>query len=101
MAKTSTPIQTAPWVEYQGDLYMGEDGTCYVMTIDPKNTDKLGNLIPLIPPTLEELTWKQEKPGMSQTHLSVQIDFENKLNDRSVLRTILLHKVQLDDPTQF
>lgn len=30
-------------VEYQGDLYMGNDGTCYVVTTDPQSREKLGN----------------------------------------------------------
>ena len=47
MAESLTPIQANPCMKYQGDLYMREDGTCYVVTMDPKNTDKLGNQIPL------------------------------------------------------
>ena len=36
------PIQQAPWVEYQGDQCIGEDGARYVSTVEPKNVDTIG-----------------------------------------------------------
>ena len=40
-AESLTLVQVDPWVKYLGDLYMGEDDACYVVTMDPENTDKL------------------------------------------------------------
>ena len=31
-----------PWVNYQGDSYMGQLGERYVVTLDPENVDDVG-----------------------------------------------------------
>ena len=38
----ATTFEANPWVNYQGDLYMGESGERYVVTSDPENVDKWG-----------------------------------------------------------
>ena len=38
----ATAFEANPWVNYQSDLYMGQGGERYVVTIDPKNVDKWG-----------------------------------------------------------
>ena len=38
-------FEANPWVNYQGDLYMGQSGERYVVTIDPENVDKWGQPI--------------------------------------------------------
>ena len=38
-SKFVTPLQQAPWVEYQGELCIGEDGARYVLTAEPENVD--------------------------------------------------------------
>ena len=35
-----TTFEDTPWVNYQGDLYMGQGGECYLVTKEPKNVDK-------------------------------------------------------------
>ena len=53
-----TPTYTSLWVSHQqGDRYVDEDGTLYVFALDPKNTDKLGNAIPIGHATRDELAW--------------------------------------------
>ena len=32
----------APWVNYEGDTYMGQEGVRYIVTRDPDNVDKWG-----------------------------------------------------------
>ena len=34
-----------PWVNYQGDTYMGQEGMRYVVTKDPDNVDKWGQVV--------------------------------------------------------
>ena len=34
-----THFEISPWINYQGDMYIGEDGVCYEMTLDPKIVD--------------------------------------------------------------
>ena len=40
-----TPIQPAPWVEFQGDQCIGDDGARYISTIEPKNVDTIDNML--------------------------------------------------------
>ena len=40
-----TTLETAPFVNYQGELYMGQNGERYVVTKDPDNVDKWGQLV--------------------------------------------------------
>lgn len=39
-------IDQAPWVNYQGDRYMGRDGGMYLLTENLGELDQLGNPIP-------------------------------------------------------
>ena len=63
-----TPLQQAPWVEYQGELCIGEDGARYVLTAEPKNVDTIGQPVELTPaPGNQEAQQQQEdKPTTSQ-----------------------------------
>ncbi|MCO5553329.1 hypothetical protein L7F22_006850 [Adiantum nelumboides] len=49
-----TTFDAAPWVNYQGETYMGQAGDCYVVLTEPDLVDKWGQLIkvnkPKIPP---------------------------------------------------
>ena len=38
-------FEANPWVNYQGDLYMGQGGERYVVTIYLENVDKWGQLV--------------------------------------------------------
>ena len=40
-----TIFDLAPWVNFQGDRYMGKDGSMYMLTENPKEVDKLGNSV--------------------------------------------------------
>ena len=42
---TLTAFDAAPWVNYQGDLYMGQSGECYIVVTEPKNVDKWGVMV--------------------------------------------------------
>ena len=42
---TLTAFDTAPWVNYQGDLYMGQSGECYIVIAEPENVDKCGVIV--------------------------------------------------------
>ena len=35
----------APWVNFQGDRFMGRDGTMYLLTDNPNDMDRMGNLV--------------------------------------------------------
>lgn len=41
-----TEFDPAPWVNYQGDRYMGKDGAMYLIIVNPKTVDFLGNEVP-------------------------------------------------------
>ena len=41
-----TPFDTAPWVNFQEDRYMGRDGSMYLLTEFPDKVDNLGNKVP-------------------------------------------------------
>ena len=41
----TTIFDPAPWVNFQGDRYMGKDGSMYLLTEFPEEVDKLGNLV--------------------------------------------------------
>ena len=40
-----TPFDPTPWVNFQGDRYMGKDGSMYLLTEFPEEVDKLGNRV--------------------------------------------------------
>ena len=44
-ADCPTPFEKAPWVNYQGDMYVGEDGTRYKVTDHPHKVDATGYLL--------------------------------------------------------
>ena len=41
----ATIFDPAPWVSFQGDRYMGRDGSMYMLTDFPQNIDKFGNAV--------------------------------------------------------
>ena len=43
-ADCPTPFEKAPWVNYQGDMYVGEDGARYEVTNHPHKVDGTGYL---------------------------------------------------------
>ena len=43
-AKYPTPFEKTPWVNYQGDMYIEEDGARYEVTKFPNDVDALGLL---------------------------------------------------------
>ena len=57
-----TPLQQTPWVEYQGELCIGEDGARYVLTAEPENVDTIGQPVELGPaPGNREAQHQQEE----------------------------------------
>ena len=42
---TPTAFDAVPWVNYQGDLYMGESGEHYIVISKPENVDKWGVIV--------------------------------------------------------
>ena len=46
-------LELALWVNYQGDRYMGRDGTTYLFVDNPDVVDKLGDRVPREEPHLE------------------------------------------------
>ena len=40
-----TALDAAPWVNYQGDSYMGQEGVRYIVVKDPECVDKWGQLV--------------------------------------------------------
>ena len=63
-----TPLQQMPWVEYQGELCIGEDGARYVMTAEPKNVDTIGQPVKLMPAPRNQEAQQQleDKPTTSK-----------------------------------
>ena len=41
----ATVFDPAPWVNFQGDRYMGRDGSMYMLTKNLEEVDKLGNRV--------------------------------------------------------
>ena len=40
-----TAFEAAPWVNYQGNMYMGQGGEHFIVTKQPKNVDRWGQLV--------------------------------------------------------
>ena len=40
-----TIFDPSTWANYQGEIYMRQEGACYQVTIEPKNVDKLGQFV--------------------------------------------------------
>ena len=57
-------IDLAPWVNFQGDRYMGGDGCMYLLTETPEDVDQLGNFIPEKGELIEEGPPMPERPGL-------------------------------------
>lgn len=49
-----SPFDPAPWVNYQGDRYMGRVGDMYLIVADPEVVDILGNVTPIVDPLQPE-----------------------------------------------
>ena len=54
-----TAFDPSPWVNYQGEMYVGQEGACYQLTAEPNNMDKLGQLVNV---------QKIEEPPYEETH---------------------------------
>ena len=42
---TLAPFDAAPWVNYQGELYMGQSREHYIVAMGPENVDKWGVIV--------------------------------------------------------
>ena len=56
-------VDPVPWVNFQGDRYMGRDGSMYLLVENPENVDRLGNTI------LREERLIEENPPVRSTDL--------------------------------
>ena len=54
-----TAFDPSPWVNYQEEMYVGQEGACYQVTTEPNNVDKLGQLV-----TIQKI----EEPPYEETH---------------------------------
>ena len=72
-----TAFEANPWVNYQGDLYMGQGGERYMVTSDPENVDKWGQ------PT--KVARKEGPP------------YEDS-EDLKLLNAMKVRHIQIDDP---
>ena len=54
-----TTFDPSPWVNYQGEMYVGQEGACYQVKKEPDNVDKLGQLV---------IVQKIEEPPYEETH---------------------------------
>ena len=53
-----TAFDPSPWVNYQGEMYMGQEGVHYQVVIEPNRVDKWGQVV---------TTQKQEEPPYEET----------------------------------
>ena len=42
---TLLAFDAMPWVNYQGDLYMGQSGERYIVVTEPENVDRWGVMV--------------------------------------------------------
>ena len=77
-----TPFDPSPWVNFQGDRYMGKDGSMYMLTEFPDEVDKLGNLV------VPEIKVDDEGPP------------KVNLPDFRLVNSIWVHRVLIDDMTK-
>ena len=75
---TPTAFDAAPWVNYQGDLYMGQSREHYVVVIEPENIDKWGVIVKAD---------KVEEPLFVDS------------TDMKLLNIIKVQLIKMDDPT--
>ena len=57
----------APWVNFQGDRFMGRDGTMYLMTDNPDDMDRMGNLVRREEQVIEEGPPRVNRPELRPT----------------------------------
>ena len=50
-------LDPSPWVNYQGEMYVGQEGSCYQVMEEPNNVDKLGQLVTF--QKVEELPYEE------------------------------------------
>ena len=75
---TPTAFDATPWVNYQGDLYMGQSGERYIVITKPENVDKWGVMV--------KVNKVKEPP------------FKDSL-DMKLLNIIKVQLIKTDDPT--
>ena len=54
-----TTFDPSPWVNYQGEMYVGQEGACYQVTKELDNVDKLRQSV---------IVQKIEEPPYEETH---------------------------------
>ena len=74
---TPTTFDAAPWVNYQGDLYMGQSGERYIVVTELENIDKWGGMVKVD---------KVEDPPFGDS------------TDMKLLNTIKVHLIKMNDP---
>ena len=57
----------APWVNFQGDRFMGRDGTMYLMTDNPEDMDRMGNLVRREEQVIDEGPPRVNRPELRPT----------------------------------
>ena len=72
-----TTFDAAPWVNYQGDLYMGQSGKHYIVVTEKENVDKWGVMVKAD---------KVEEPPFGDSA------------DMKLLNTIKVQLIKTDDP---
>ena len=77
-----TIFDPAPWVNFQGDRYMGRDGAMYVLTKNPDEVDKLGTRV--------QIETRMEEEGPPRVEL---VGFR-------LVNSIHVRRVLLDDTTK-
>ena len=77
-----TPFDPSPWVNFQGDRYMGKDGSMYMLTEFPEEVDKLGNLV------VPEIKVDDEGPP------------KVNLPNFKLVNSVWVHRVLIDDMTK-
>ena len=76
-----TTLYTKPLVRFHDYGYVDMDGNMYHISMDPKNTNKLGKWIsPQQQSTWQESASTQTRPGMLQSHLFIPPGFESQVN---------------------
>lgn len=68
------PFNPNPWVNYQGDLYMGQLGERYVVTLDPWSIDNMGYQVWPSKPTNQpgpSMNKTTNPPGMNELFLDL------------------------------
>ena len=63
-------LDPAPWVNFQGDRFMGRDGCMYLITNTPHDVDQLGNLIP------KREMFIEENPPITDRNRSILFGFD-------------------------